>query len=44
LRVLETDLNGAKANNVAFLLQRTALNQALQERYSGPMFDNLNHE
>ncbi|MBI3773321.1 MAG: HAD family hydrolase [Gammaproteobacteria bacterium] len=40
----ETDLDAAKANNVAFLLRRTTLNRVLQEQYSGPMFDNLSDE
>ncbi len=40
----ETDLWAAQANNVAFLLRRTPLNRRLQARYSGPVFDNLNHE
>jgi len=37
----ETDLNAAKANNVPFLLRRTALNKAVQERHSGPICDNF---
>lgn len=40
----DTDLKAAEANGVAFLLRRTAFNQFLQERYSGPVFDDLNHE
>ena len=40
----ETDLDAANANQVAFLLRRTALNQSLQERHRGPMFDGLNQE
>lgn len=40
----ETDLNAAEVNNVAFLLRRTALNQTLQEQYSGPMFNDLSRE
>ena len=40
----ETDLNAAETNGVAFLLRRTSLNRALQERYTGPMFDDLSHE
>ena len=39
----ETDLNAAEANHVPFLLRRTALNQTLQEQYSGPMFDDLRY-
>ncbi len=40
----ETDLDAAAANHAAFLLRRTALNQLLQERYSGPMFDDLSQK
>ncbi len=40
----DTDLSAAEENHIAFLLRRTALNEALQERYTGPMFDNLNDE
>jgi len=40
----DTDLNAAKANHVAFLLRRTAFNRPLQKQYSGPAFDNLEHE
>lgn len=36
-----SDLNAARTNNVAFLLRRTSLNRALQEKYSGPMFNEL---
>lgn len=37
----DTDFDAAQANNVSFLLRRTALNQALQQRHVGPMFDGL---
>lgn len=40
----ETDFEAANANQVAFLLRRTALNQSLQARHCGPMFDGLNQE
>lgn len=40
----ETDLRAAKANNISFLLRRTPINQSLQERYSGLVFDDFNHE
>jgi len=40
----ETDLEAADANQVPFLLRRTPLNRSLQARYSGPLFDRLNHE
>lgn len=40
----DTDLDAAEANGVVFLLRRTAFNQSLQKRHSGPVFDNLNHE
>jgi phosphoglycolate phosphatase-like HAD superfamily hydrolase len=38
----DTDFDAAQANQVSFLLRRTALNQALQQRHVGPMFDGLN--
>jgi|SRR3972149_59814 len=38
----ETDLNAAEANQVAFLLRRTPLNQYLQNRFHGFSFDHLN--
>ena len=38
----ETDLNAAEANQVAFLLRRTPLNQYLQNRFHGLSFDHLN--
>lgn len=40
----DTDFDAAQANKVSFLLRRTALNQALQQRHVGPMFDALNYE
>jgi phosphoglycolate phosphatase-like HAD superfamily hydrolase len=40
----ESDLAAAEANGVAFLLRCTAINQALQNRYPGPMFDDLAYE
>lgn len=40
----DTDLSAAEENHIAFLLRRTVFNEALQERYTGPMFDNLNDE
>jgi phosphoglycolate phosphatase-like HAD superfamily hydrolase len=40
----ESDLAAAEANGVAFLLRCTAINQSLQNRYSGPMFDDLSNE
>jgi phosphoglycolate phosphatase-like HAD superfamily hydrolase len=40
----ESDLAAAEANGVTFLLRCTAINQALQKRYSGPMFENLTDE
>jgi len=40
----ESDFKAATKNHVPFLLRRTPLNQALQGQYSGPMFNNLNHE
>ena len=39
----ETDLSAAVQNNVPFLLRSTTLNQTLQKKYSGPIFENLNH-
>ena len=40
----ETDRQAALFNSVPFLLRRTPLNLALQNSYSGPMFDDLNDE
>lgn len=40
----DTDRRAAAANGVAFLLRRTSLNHAVQERHRGPMFDGLDHE
>ncbi len=40
----DSDLKAAEANNVPFLLRRTRLNESLQRRYSGPMFDELSYE
>ncbi len=40
----DTDIRAAEENHVAFLLRRTVLNQTVQERYTGPMFDNLHDE
>jgi phosphoglycolate phosphatase-like HAD superfamily hydrolase len=40
----EADLRAAERNGVAFLLRRTALNHALQQRHRGPAFDGLDHE
>lgn len=37
----DSDLHAAENNGVPFLLRRTAFNQALQNRYHGPRFDNL---
>ena len=34
----ETDLLAAKANDIPFLLRRTAINKPLQEAYAGPSF------
>lgn len=36
-----TDLEAAVANHVPFLLRRATYNNALQQRFSGPTFDNL---
>lgn len=38
----ENDLDAANANQVAFLLRRTTLNQSLQNRHTGPSFQGLN--
>ncbi len=40
----DSDLTAAEANQVSFLLRRTALNQSLQKRYLGPMCNDFNHE
>lgn len=40
----ETDRQAALFNSVPFLLRRTPLNLALQNSYSGPMFDDLHDE
>ena len=40
----ETDRQAALFNSVPFLLRRTPLNLAVQNSYSGPMFDDLNDE
>jgi phosphoglycolate phosphatase-like HAD superfamily hydrolase len=40
----DADFDAAHANQVSFLLRRTALNQALQQRHVGPAFDGLNLE
>jgi phosphoglycolate phosphatase-like HAD superfamily hydrolase len=40
----ETDMKAAQANSVPFLLRRTPLNLSIQATYTGPMFDDLNHE
>jgi phosphoglycolate phosphatase-like HAD superfamily hydrolase len=40
----ETDLKAAQANSVPFLLRRTRLNLSIQATYTGPMFNDLNHE
>jgi phosphoglycolate phosphatase-like HAD superfamily hydrolase len=40
----ESDLYAAQANRVAFLLRCTSINQALQERYAGPVFEDLADE
>ena len=37
----DTDFEAAQANQVSFLLRRTALNQVLQKRHVGPVFDGL---
>jgi phosphoglycolate phosphatase-like HAD superfamily hydrolase len=39
-----TDLEAAKGNNVAFLLRSTQHNHNLQEKYSGPRFENFKNE
>lgn len=38
----QADLSAANANNVSFVLRRTAENRFLQERYQGPVFEQLN--
>jgi phosphoglycolate phosphatase-like HAD superfamily hydrolase len=40
----EADLAAAEANTVAFLLRATSINRALQERYTGPTFEDLADE
>jgi phosphoglycolate phosphatase-like HAD superfamily hydrolase len=40
----DSDLTAAQANSVPFLLRRTPLNLSIQATYTGPMFDDLNHE
>ena len=40
----KTDLEAAKGNNVAFVLCCTQHNRSLQEKYSGPRFENLKNE
>ncbi len=40
----ESDLSAARANSVAFLLRSASINQALQERYTGPTFERLTDE
>jgi len=40
----ESDLYAAGANSVAFLLRCTSINQALQKRYTGPIFEDLADE
>jgi phosphoglycolate phosphatase-like HAD superfamily hydrolase len=40
----ETDLISAQNHGVPFLLRRTLLNRDLQDRFAGPMFENLTHE
>lgn len=40
----DTDFHAAEANDVPFLLRRTALNQTLQDRHHGPKFDSLKDE
>jgi phosphoglycolate phosphatase-like HAD superfamily hydrolase len=40
----ETDWHAAEANDVPFLLRRTALNRELQNRYEGPAFAGLSNE
>jgi phosphoglycolate phosphatase-like HAD superfamily hydrolase len=40
----ESDLIAAETNGVAFLLRRTPINQPLQRRYTGPMFEYLVNE
>jgi phosphoglycolate phosphatase-like HAD superfamily hydrolase len=40
----DSDCNAAQANQVAFLLRCTPLNQSLQKRHAGPMFEELNYE
>jgi phosphoglycolate phosphatase-like HAD superfamily hydrolase len=39
-----TDQQAAHSNSVPFMLRRTPFNLPLQDNYSGPMFDHLNHE
>jgi phosphoglycolate phosphatase-like HAD superfamily hydrolase len=40
----DSDFHAAEANKVVFLLRRTPVNQALQDKHSGPMFEKLNNE
>ncbi|BAO31130.1 HAD family hydrolase [Sulfuritalea hydrogenivorans] len=40
----ETDLIAAQNHDVPFLLRRTLFNRDLQDRFAGPMFENLTHE
>jgi phosphoglycolate phosphatase-like HAD superfamily hydrolase len=40
----DTDWRAAQANEIPFLLRRTAENRALQTRYEGPAFEGLSNE